>query len=1217
VGICLAHSSPGRAGTPASPEKSFVPPAIRSYVLPLSFEANQGQVDKQVKYLARGQGYTLLLTPGAAVLGLRSEGAGKPTAWLRLDLQGASTEPAIAGEEPLPGQSHYFVGNDPAQWRTNIPTFARVRYQQVYPGVDLIYYGRQGRLENDFEVNPGTNPKVISWRVEGAEGIRVNSTGDLVLTVGGREVRLQEPRAYQLDGEQQRDIPIRYRVHGHKVSFALGKYNRDQELIIDPVLTYSTYLGGSGGDTAFGVAVNSAGDAYVTGITASTNFPTTSSAYQTTYAGDGDVFITEFNAAGSGVVFSTYLGGTGVDTPAQILIDNQRPNATGNIFVVGSTTSNNFPTSSAVFQPNYGGIQDAFLTEMKPDGSALIYSTYIGGTGIDFGTALALDSSGNAYVAGSTNSTDFPTLNPLQLGNAGNYDAFVTEVSPTGALLYSTYLGGSGADNGTGIAVDSSGNVYICGYTYSSNYPTQNALQSSLSGGSDVFVTKFRPGSSALLFSTYLGGSSLDRALAMLVDSNGNIYLTGDTQSDNFPVTNNAYQSTLLGADNAFVTKVAAGGSTLVFSTLFGGSGTDQATAIAADSAGNIYITGFTQSSNFPRLDSFQNVLGIAGAGTCTSSNLVNLPINTLCADAFVAKFAPTGIPVYSSYLGGSGTDSGQGIAVDGTGAAYVAGGTTSANFPATAGAYQLLFEGSNTFSNAFLTKIGPQDAPSLALTPQQINFGNEPVGATSTPVTVTLANEGSAPLTITSITTGGDFRQTNTCGTSVAGGGGTCTIQMTFTPTSAGLQTDQLAITDNAEVSTNPNPQGNQVTQAITVTGNGILQGGSLLLSPTSLTFPAQTVGTTSSNQTALLINNGNQTVTITSIGATGSFGQSNNCGANLPTVPASLNVGQTCTISVSFAPTTTGSISGSVLISSNAVNTPTLQLAGTGSPSFALSSNARSSVVLIGSTTATFTISATGLSTLLGNISLSCAGGPTCSFSPGSISAGGSSTVTVSGLSSTSANPLNFTVNGSIAGQTASVSLAIFFADYSLAATPSGTTVAAGNNATYTLTITPINGFNQTVLLSCGAIPQDTACYWNPPAMVLSGAGTTATSTLTITTTAQSRLFRPPPPPSLPPGLTRWIFLLALLALLGAISTSLSRSGPWVRPRLRLVMLLVAMVLVAWGVGCENYVNPININPVVAGTPSGTVSILLTGTLGNGSGVTRNAIVNLSVLP
>jgi hypothetical protein len=372
----LWHASPGRAGTPAAIEKTFVPSAIRSYVLPLSFEANQGQVDKQVKYLARGQGYTLFLTPGAAVLGLRSEGAGRPTEWLRLALQGAATAPVITGEEPLPGQSHYFVGNDPAQWRTNIPTYARVRYQQVYPGVDLIYYGRQGRLENDFEVTPGTNPQVISWRVEGAEVIRVNSNGDLVLTVGGREARLQQPRAYQLDGEQQRDIPIRYRVHGQKVSFTLGKYNRHQKLVIDPVLTYSTYLGGSGGDVAYGVAVDSAGEAYVTGITASINFPLASAPFQTTYAGDGDVFVTKFNSTGTAVLYSTYLGGSGIDTASQILLD-----ASGNIFLVGSTTSNNFPTTSSVFQPTYGGVQDAFLTKMKPDGSALIYSTYIGSSG--------------------------------------------------------------------------------------------------------------------------------------------------------------------------------------------------------------------------------------------------------------------------------------------------------------------------------------------------------------------------------------------------------------------------------------------------------------------------------------------------------------------------------------------------------------------------------------------------------------------------------------------------------------------------------------------------------------------------------------------------------------------------------------------------------------------------------------------------------------------
>jgi len=988
--------------------------------------------------------------------------------------------------------------------------------------------------------------------------------------------------------------------------------------VIDPVLTYSTYLGGNGGDTAYSVAVDSTGDAYVTGVTASTNFPTkpADQNFNPTgglpnsngLTGTANVFVTEFNPAANGVLFSTYLGGSGIDIPAQIAL-----NAAGDIFLVGNTTSNNFPTTSGVFQPNYGGVQDAFLTEMKSDGSGLIYSTYIGGTQTDFGAAVALDSSGDAYVVGSTQSTDFPTMNPIQLANAGLYDAFITEVSPTGGLLYSTYLGGSSADYGTGIAVDSTGNVYLSGYTYSTNFPTQSAMQGTLGGGSDAFLTKFTPGSSALLFSTYLGGSSNDKALAMVVDSGGSIYLTGTTQSPNFPVTNNAYQSTLRGTSNAFVTKVAPGASVLVFSTLFGGSETDQANAMALDAAGNIYITGYTQSADFPRLDSFQNVLGLAGAGNCGSTNLVNVPI-VLCSDAFISKFAPTGAPVYSSFLGGSNTDSAQSIAVDSSGAAYVAGLTFSSNFPATFGAYQWLYLGTSTNSNAFLTKISSQDAPSVELSPQQIAFGNEPLQLPSSPpVTVTLTNEGSAALSITSINASGDFQQTNTCGTSVAGGGGTCTIQVVFDPTSVGLQTDQITITDNAG------------TQGITVTGNGILTGGALLFTPAKLTFSAQTVGTTSQTQTALLINNGNQAVTITNIAATAGFAETNNCGPNFPTIPATLNVGQSCTVGVSFTPNNTGSVTGTITVTSNAVKTATgLSVTGTGSPLFSLSSNARSSVVLIGSPNATFTITASGPSTFQGAISLSCGSGVTCTFSPQGISAGGSSTLTLTSLSSNTANPLNFTVTGtSTGGGSSAVSLSVFFADFSLTATPSGTTVTAGKNATYTITVTPSNGFNQPVLLSCPAaypgIPVDTVCNWNPPVVTPSGAiGTSVSSTLTITTVAEgTRLFPRSPPSRIPPGLTQGILLFALLTFLAAIAMGMTRPGPWMRPRFRWVVLLVSIALIALAVGCENYVNPININPEVTGTPAGTSNILLTGTLGNGGGVTRNTVVSLSVLP
>ncbi len=1137
---------------------------------------------------------------------------------------GAQEHGSVTAEEPLPGRTHYFVGNDPARWRTNIPTFARVRYYQVYPGVDLIYYGREGRLENDFELAPGADANRIAWRVEGADRVRLDSTGDLVLTVAGNDLRLHQPRAYQMDGQQRRDVPVRYRLHGNNVRFALGKYDRDQKLVIDPVLTYSTYLGGTGGDIAYSVALDSAGEAYVTGSTASINFPVTSGAYATTYVGDGDVFVTKFNASGTGVVFSTYLGGSSVDTPAQILLDSN-----DDIFLVGTTQSNNFPTTSAVFQPVYGGNQDAFLTEMKPDGSGLIYSTYISGatTGNTFGTAMTLDSSGNAYVTGSTNATDFPTMNPLQLANDGLYDAYVTEVSPTGALLYSTYLGGSQSDYGTGIAVDSSGDVYLSGYTYSANFPTQSALQGTFGGGTDVFVTKFKPGSSALLFSTFLGGSSIDRALAMYVDADGNVYLTGDTQSANFPVTSNAYQTTLMGTDNAFLAKIASGGSTLVFSTLLGGGGTDQATALALDTGGNIYLTGFTQSVNFPQLDSFQHVLGITGAGTCGSTNLVNLPPNYVCPDAFVAKFQPSGIPVYSSYLGGSGADSGQGIAVDGSGNAYVVGGTTSPNFPVTAqslsslstftpdtnGAYQPIFQGSSTFSNAFLTKIEPQDAPSISLTPQAINFGNEPLEATSTAVTVTLTNEGSAALPISGITTSGDFTQTNSCGTSVAAGGGACTIQVTFVPTTLGPQTEQLTISE-------PGP----VTQGVTLTGTSVTTGGSLLFTPSKLTFPAQTVNTTGHSQSAVLVNNGNQVVTITNITAAGGFAQTNNCGTNFPTVPATLNVGQACTVIVSFTPTSTGSVTGSVEITSNAVSTTALSLSGTGLSEFSLSANARSITTIIGSSIASFTVSAAAPTTFTSPITLSCSSGATCTFSPSSIAAGQSSTLSVTGLSPTSANPLNFTVTGTSVQQTTTVSLSVFFADFSLASTPTGTTVTAGNNATYTITVTPTNGLSQSVGLSCGPIPQDTACYWNPPGVTFAGSSAPQISTLTITTIAEgSRLLRVRPPRHIPPGFGRWMIILALLALLGVLATGFGKSAPWVRPRLRLVALLVAISLAALGIGCENYVNPINITPNVSGTPAGTTTIVLTGTLpvsnGNGSvtDVRRATAVNLSVLP
>jgi len=1180
--------------------------------LPLRFELNEGQTDRRVKYLARGAGYTLFLTSNEAVLALRSPAPpGKPDAAspvVRLKLLGANPELRVTGEAELPGQSNYFLGKDARQWHTHVPNYAQVRYRGLYGGVDLVYYGHQGELEYDFVVAPGADPGRIRLRIEGAHGMKVDAKGNLVLPTGGGEVRFHRPVAYQGSGRDKHLIAARYLLRGRdEIGFALGPYDRRQALIIDPVLSYATYLGGTGGDVAYGIAVDSSGNAYVTGSTASANFPTTS-AEQNTSGGDGDAFVTKFNSTGTALVYSTYLGGNGSDIGNAIAVDSS-----GNVYVVGSTTSTNFPTTSGAFQPNYGDNGDAFLAKLDAAGSALVYCTYLGGTSADIAQAVAVDSSGNAYVTGSTQSHDFPTVNPLQIGNDGcstvsgsvscSSDVFVAKVNPSGTdLVYSTYLGGSGGDSGRAIAIDGSGNVYVSGYTSSSDFPTQNALQSSNGGGSDAFVVELNATGSALVFSTYFGGSGQDRAFGLALDVSGSIYVTGDSQSTNFPTTANAFQTANHGQGDAFVFKLAPGGSPLVYATLLGGSGTDQASGIAVDSSGNAYITGFTQSSDFPTVDPLQTILGIAGAGSCGS---------TPCADAFVSKLGPSGVPVYSTYLGGGGADFGQAIAVDSAGQAYVAGSTASQNFPAIAGASQGAFAGTGSSSNAFVAKVDPSDGPGVALTPQQINFGNQAINSTSDPRSVTLVNAGSAVLNISSIVASGDFTETNNCGTALPAGGASCTIQITFASTTTGTRTDQITIIDNAQGS----------PQNITVTGNGVTLAGSLALSATSLSFPAETVGTTSPRQTLRLTNNGNSAVTVTAISVTGDFAQTNTCD-NLPSV---LNVGAGCSISLTFTPTGSGSRTGTLTITDDAANSPqTAKLAGTGNAVFSLSASTRSSVIVIGTTSTTFTVAASAPSSFVSDISLSCSSG-TCSFNPSTITAGQTSTLTVSGLSATSANPLNLTVTGTSGSQTATVALTVFFADFSISASPPLNTVAAGGSTTYTVTVTPSNGFNQVVLLSCSNLPQASSCSWSPPGLTLNGT-TAATAKVTVNTTAQSSAsgWRPPRGdlrPGLKPERELWVLLLAVLALL-LISTAISRRAPKAtRTRLptyvRLGALVMLALFIAAEIGCnQNYYNPIS-PASVSGTPIGTYTITFVGTLGNNSSVTRSTPVNVTVSP
>ena len=651
--------------------------------LPLHFEANQGQVHETVRFLSRGKGYGLFLTSTEAVLTLRkanrtsektgAEAVNPQAGILRMKWEGANEDPMIEGVDELEGKSHYFLGNDPDQWRTNIPIYQKVRYRDLYPGIDLIYYGNQRQLEYDLVVTPTGDPGSIRLVIEGAEGVRVDEGGRLILRVGGGEVIQHVPLIYQEVEGEKKFIKGGYVVDPSGkdkgevlIGFKIDKFDTKKPLVIDPVLVYSTYLGGSGVDYGQGIAVDSSGSAYITGTTSSNSFPTTSP-IQGTNAGSNDAFVTKLNPSGSALVYSTYLGGSGVDYGQGIAVDSS-----GSAYITGDTNSTNFPTANPIQGAYAGGYSDAFVTKLNPSGSALVYSTYLGGSDIDYGRGIAVDSSGSAYITGGTFSTNFPTANPIQGAHAGGYDdAFVTKLNPSGsALVYSTYLGGSKRDFSGGIAVDSSGSAYITGGTDSTDFPTANPFQEY--NGSDAFVTKLNPSGSALVYSTYLGGGSPwshpnDYGSGIAVDSSGSAYITGWTRSDDFP-TVNPIQDTCRGCGldsySAFVTKLNPSGSTLVYSTYLGGSGHDGGNGIAVDSSGSAYITGGTSSTDFPTANPFQgSYAGGGGLGVFGDAFVTKIFSETVSTPTIPSgpTSGDTGIP-YLYQTGSSSSDLGHSV---------------------------------------------------------------------------------------------------------------------------------------------------------------------------------------------------------------------------------------------------------------------------------------------------------------------------------------------------------------------------------------------------------------------------------------------------------------------------------------------------------------------------------------------------------------------------
>jgi hypothetical protein len=728
--------------------------------IPISFEANQGQTDPSVQFLARGSGYSLFLTSQEAVLSLSkpvtpaaavSGAVGQPAQEedvLRLQLVGANPAPRVAGEDLLPGITNYFIGNDPSKWRTSIPTYGKVAYQDVYPDIDLVYYGNQQQLEYDFVVQPGANPGVIRLSCQGAQKVSLDDQGNLVLQTANGDMVEQAPVVYQKGAGGRQAVAGRYVLLGQDgVGFQVGEYDTSRPLVIDPVLSYCTYFGANGYASGAAIAVDASGNAYITGYAGSASFPITSGAAQADFGGPpGDAFVAKLNATGSAMVYSTFLGGSGNDFGSAIAVD-----ASGNAYVTGYSSSPNFPTTPGALQSTNGGSpDDAFVSKLNANGTALLYSTYLGGNGETTAAGISVDSSGNAYVIGTTYSSSFPTTpGAFQTTfGGGPDDAFVAKLNPTGTvLLYATYLGGNGNDGGFGIALDPSDNAYITGFTSSSNFPTTlGAFQATETGNTDAFMAKLNAAGSVLLYSTYLGGSvtvtggSADTdGNAIALDRSGNVYVTGLTDTSNFPTTPGAFQASYPGGGNqtqhAYTSKFNPSGS-LIYSTYLGGNGTDSGTSIAVDDMGNAYIAGYTHSSNFPTTpDALQTTFG---GGVF---------------DAFLAKLNATGTAlVYSTYLGGNDIDYGLGIALDGAGNAYITGYTYSSNFPTTPGALQTTYSGGP--SDAFVAKIAfPQATLTTVLPSVNPSSYGQLVTFTAT------VTSGGGPVTTGTVT----FQESNT----------------------------------------------------------------------------------------------------------------------------------------------------------------------------------------------------------------------------------------------------------------------------------------------------------------------------------------------------------------------------------------------------------------------------------------------------------------------
>ncbi|HEU5239565.1 MAG TPA: SBBP repeat-containing protein, partial [Pyrinomonadaceae bacterium] len=829
--------------------------------MPVAFELNTGRAGPDVKFLAQGPGMQLLLSAGETTLVTN-------TARFRMKFAGANPSATVKGDQQLTERRNYFLGNNCARWQTHVLTFRRVTFESIYPGINLTFYGNQREIEYDFVVAPGADPTAIRLRFDRGVASRISANGDLVLRKGHEQIVERTPDIYQETNGTRRSVAGGYvLLRNHEIAFEIGDYDPSLPLIIDPTLVYSSYLGGGSDDAGSSIALDNNGNLFVTGVTSSTNFPTHGPAYPNN-KGLSDIFVTKIDGATGNIIYSTYVGGSGMDRADGLAVD-----INGNAYVVGRVgdTSTDFPTTAGALAATYrGGDFDGVVFKLNAAGDGLVYSTFLGGEDNDSAEGIAVDQSGNAYITGGTRSNGFPTTaSGFQSFRAGDTDAFLTKMNPAGsAVIYSTMLGGSATDRGSGVVVDTNGDAYIAGYSASVDFPTQNAFQVFSGGSFDAFVAKIDTtanGSASLLFSTYLGGIGDDKSFGIAIDATAsNVYVAGQTSSNNFPVFNPA-QPTSGGSFDAFIAKISSTG-TKIYATYFGGSGDDRGTGIASNATG-VYVTGFTSSTNLPVVAPLQ--LNNGGG-----------------FDAFVAKLNPAGNSfLYSTYLGGSANENfvaavtaTNPIAVDNANA-YITGYTASTNFP-TASALQGANGGGQ---DAFVAKIAdatPAADFSLNIMPasRTVNPGNgttytvtaTPAGGFTGDISLSVAGlsaETTSSFNPTTISITDASAKLSTLTVTTAGNTPPGTYSLSVTATSGNLQHSasaqlivsgpaaaNLALTKTA--SPNPGVTLANLTYRITVTNNGPSPATNVVVTdnlPAGITFisATPTQGSCSGNTT------------------------------------------------------------------------------------------------------------------------------------------------------------------------------------------------------------------------------------------------------------------------------------------------------------------------------------------------------------------------------